>query len=75
MIKVTTMDGSKIYLNGDLIESIAETPDTHITLSNGNRYIVMEPAREVIWRIVKFKASVMRQAVLTVRKRYGTECR
>ena len=62
MIKVTTLDGSEMYLNPDLIEIIAETPDTHITLSNGNRYLVLEPARVVIGRIVNFKARLLRHA-------------
>ena len=46
----------------DLIEIISETPDTHVTLSNGNRYIVLEPARVVIGRIVNFKARLLRRA-------------
>jgi flagellar protein FlbD len=61
MIKVTALDGSEMYLNPDLIEIIAETPDTHITLSNGNRYLVLEPARVVIGRIVSFKARLVRR--------------
>jgi flagellar protein FlbD len=60
MIKVTSLDGSSMYLNADLIEIIAETPDTHITLSNGNRYIVLEPAKVVIGRIVNFKSRILR---------------
>jgi len=56
------LDGSQMYLNADLIEIISETPDTHITLSNGNRYIVLEPARVVIGRIVSFKARLLRRA-------------
>jgi flagellar protein FlbD len=70
MIKVTTLDGSEMYLNPDLIEIISETPDTHITLSNGNRYLVLEPARIVIGRIVNFKARLMRRAVPDAGKRY-----
>ena len=61
MIKVTALDGSEMYLNPDLIEIIAETPDTHITLSNGNRSLVLEPARVVIGRIVSFKARLVRR--------------
>ena len=62
MIKVTALDGSEMYVNPDLIEIITETPDTHITLSNGNRYLVLEPARVVIGRIVSFKARLLRHA-------------
>ena len=58
MIKVTALDGSAMYLNPDLIETISEAPDTHITLSNGNRYLVLESAQVVIGRIVSFKARV-----------------
>jgi flagellar protein FlbD len=60
MIKVTNFDGSEKYLNSDLIESIEETPDTHITMSNGNRYLVLEPTQVVIGRIVSFKVRLMR---------------
>ena len=70
MIKVTTLDGSEMYINCDLIETIIETPDTHITLSNGNRYLVLEPARVVIGRIVNFKARLMRRAAPGAGKRY-----
>jgi len=70
MIKVTSLDGSEMYLNPDLIEIITETPDTHITLSNGNRYLVLEPASVVIGRIVNFKARLMRRAAPGAPKRY-----
>jgi flagellar protein FlbD len=51
-----------MYLNEDLIENIAERPDTRITLANGNRYIVLEHAGVLLGRIVSFKASVLRRA-------------
>ena len=56
MIKVTTLNGCEMYLNADLIETVAETPDTLITLSNGKHYLVRESARVVVGRIVSFKA-------------------
>ena len=70
MIKVTALDGSEIFLNCDLIEIIAETPDTHITLSNGNRYLVREPAKVVIGRIVNFRARQLRHARTGASRRY-----
>jgi len=69
MIKVTTMDGNEMCLNCDLIESIAETPDTLITMSNGNHYIVLESARVLLGRIVGFRASVIRHAAPSGKKR------
>lgn len=74
MIKVTALDGSEMFLNPDLIEFVSETPDTHITLANGNRYLVREPARIVIDRIVIFKARIMRRAAPDLGKRYLRRC-
>ncbi|KAF0219385.1 MAG: flagellar protein [Geobacteraceae bacterium] len=63
MIRLTRLDGSEIYLNPNLIETIEETPDTHITLSNGNRYLLLEPARVIIDRIVAFQSGIMRRSI------------
>lgn len=61
MIRLTRLDGSELYLNEDLIELVEETPDTHITLINGNRYVVHEKASVLIDRIVAQKIRVMRR--------------
>lgn len=70
MIKLTRMNGSEVYVNPSLIELIEELPDTHITLTNGNRYIVLEPARVVVERIVTFTARTLSRATLRAPKRY-----
>jgi flagellar protein FlbD len=62
MIKLTRLDKSEIYINPDLIETIEETPDTHITLMNSNRYLVLEKAEVVLDRIVLFKARIISSA-------------
>jgi flagellar protein FlbD len=41
-------------LNSDLIEHIDTTPDTVITLTNGQILRVMETAAEVIRRVVEY---------------------
>ncbi len=62
MIKLTKLDGSKIHLNPDLIEVIEETPDTHITLMNGNRYLVLEKSLAIVEKIIVFKARIIHRA-------------
>ncbi len=62
MIALTRMDKQLMYLNPDHIISIEETPDTVITLFNGNHYIVMERAESIISRVVAFRSRVMRRA-------------
>lgn len=70
MIKLTRLNGSEMYINPALIELLEELPDTHITLTNGNRYIVLEPARVVVERIIAFNARALSRATLRTSKRY-----
>jgi len=70
MIRLTRMDGSEVYLNPDLIESIEETPDTHITLSNGKTYLFLEPASVAIERIVGYKARILQRSSPLHEKKY-----
>ncbi len=62
MILLTRMDKQEMYFNPDHIVSVEETPDTVITLFNGNHFIVQERAQVVIARIVTFRARVIRRA-------------
>jgi len=70
MIAVTRLDKQLMYLNPDHIICIEETPDTVITLFNGNRYIVVDRANTVISRIVAFRARISHRASLPAAKRY-----
>jgi flagellar protein FlbD len=70
MIRLTQMDGNEVYINPDLIETVEERPDTHIALTNGHRYIVLEPASVLIDRIIAYRARIMRQAGETSPRRY-----
>ena len=78
MIKLTSLGGSEIFINPDLIEIIEETPDTHITLMNGNRYLVREKARGVVDRIIDFRSRIIHRAETGKRQKYlkrrKTEC-
>jgi|PlaIllAssembly_1097288.scaffolds.fasta_scaffold2128982_2 flagellar protein FlbD len=70
MIKLTRMNGSELYVNPDLIETIEETPDTHLTLANGHKYLVLESAAAVIEKIILFRAKVMRRAAVAPVRKY-----
>ncbi len=47
MVEVTKMNGQKILLNPDLMETVEETPDTVISLTTGRKIIVKESRQEV----------------------------
>lgn len=70
MIAVTRLDKQLMYLNPDHIICIEETPDTVITLYNGNRYIVVDRASSIISRVVAFRARISRRAASSSAKKY-----
>uniref|UniRef100_A0A831XMN4 Flagellar protein FlbD n=1 Tax=Geobacter metallireducens TaxID=28232 RepID=A0A831XMN4_GEOME len=70
MIKLTRLDGSEFFVNPDLIETIEETPDTHLTLANGKKYLVLEKTPVIVDKIVSFKAIVLRRAQPGPGKKY-----
>ena len=70
MIKLTRLDGSEMHINPDMIETIEETPDTHITHLNGNRYLVLEKTRGIVDSIVVFKARIIHRAGTSRKQKY-----
>lgn len=55
MIVLNKLNGEEFALNDELIETIVETPDTTIKLTNGNVYIASQTVDEVITLIAEFK--------------------
>lgn len=62
MIRLTRLNGSEFYLNPDLIEALEETPDTQVTLSNGQHYVVVEHIRVIREMIVSYNARILRRS-------------
>jgi flagellar protein FlbD len=58
MIRLTRLNRAPLVLNSDLIEHIDVTPDTVITLTNGQILRVRESAEEVVGRIVDFRRQI-----------------
>ncbi|CCY20432.1 uncharacterized protein possibly involved in motility [Eubacterium sp. CAG:786] len=54
MIFLTKLDGKEFLLNELMIESVTETPDTVIVLSNGHSYIVRESMKELQNKILEY---------------------
>jgi flagellar protein FlbD len=55
LIQVTRLNHAPLVLNSDLIEHIESTPDTVISLSGGQKYVVKESAEEIVERVVEFR--------------------
>jgi flagellar protein FlbD len=58
MIEVTRINHVPLVLNSDLIEHIESTPDTLISLTNGQKLIVLEDPEELIRRVVAFRRRI-----------------
>jgi flagellar protein FlbD len=62
MIQLTRLNNQVLVLNADLVKFVEQSPDTVITLVNGEKFIVRESVDEVVARILKFRSSLMRGA-------------
>jgi flagellar protein FlbD len=58
MIVVTRLNHTPLVINPDLIVFMEETPDTIITLSNGEKIAVEEKVNEIIRRVISFRRRV-----------------
>jgi flagellar protein FlbD len=58
MIHVTRLNHISLVLNAELIESIEVTPDTLISLTTGQKLVVLESAEEVVRRVVEYRRAI-----------------
>jgi len=59
MIEVTRLNGNPMVLNSDLIKTAEASPDTMLTLINGEKLIVREEPREVVERVLAYRARLL----------------
>ena len=55
MITVTRLDGSRVVVNAELIETVEAVPETVIVLVTRRRLMVREPVDEVIDRVLAYR--------------------
>jgi flagellar protein FlbD len=59
MIELTRLNGNPILLNSDLIKTAEASPDTMLTLINGEKLIVREELSEVLDRVLAYRAILL----------------
>jgi len=59
MITLTKLNMQAFVINSDLIETIEHTPDTVVTLTTGNKYVVKESSQEIINEIIEYKRRIL----------------
>ena len=63
MIKVHRLNGDKVVINAELIESIEFVPDTVINLYTNNRLVIKESMDEVYGLIMEYKRSINKPTI------------
>jgi flagellar protein FlbD len=58
MIALTRFNGTKLYLNAELVQVVEGTPDTVITLSNNVKIVVRETPEAVVDQIITYQQRV-----------------
>jgi flagellar protein FlbD len=59
MIELTRLNGNPMVLNSDLIKTAEASPDTMLTLINGEKLIVRENCVEVMERVLAYRARLL----------------
>ena len=59
MIELTRLNETPIVLNSDLIKTAEASPDTMLTLINGEKLIVRETTAEVVERVLGYRAQLL----------------
>ena len=63
MIDITRLNGEELILNAEFIETVEETPDTVITLTNGKKIIVKESRQDVKNLVISYKREIFRNLI------------
>jgi len=58
MIRLTRINQVPMVVNSDLIELVESTPDTLVSLSTGQKFMVLESPDEVIDRVISFRKAI-----------------
>lgn len=59
MIHLTRLNHTPVVLNCDLIEQIETTPDTVVSMTTGQKIMVLESTEEIIDRVRTFRRSIL----------------
>jgi flagellar protein FlbD len=67
MIALSRLNKEQFVLNAEYIETIEETPDTVITLTNGKKMMVKDRLDDVVKRVIEYHR-LCNQSIQVIRK-------
>jgi flagellar protein FlbD len=60
MIPLTRFNQAPVVINAEVIAYVESTPDTLLTLTNGERLHVRESVEEVVQRTIEYRRRILR---------------
>lgn len=63
MIYLTKLNDARVVVNSDLIEFVESTPDTIITLTTGQKFMVKESVEEVVKMVTEYRRSIFNKPI------------
>ncbi len=60
MIKLTGLNNKELILNAEHIEKLEAVPESLITLTNGNKYLVRESNEEIVNKVLEYKSKIQK---------------
>jgi flagellar protein FlbD len=63
MVHLTRINHKPLVVNADLIEHVEATPDTVITMTTGQKFVVLESAAEIVERVVRYRRAISSPAI------------
>ena len=58
MILLEKINGEKIVVNAELIETVEERPDSVITFTNGKKILVKNSLEEIVALVIEYKKKI-----------------
>jgi flagellar protein FlbD len=59
VIIITRTNGTKMYINPELIQSVEATPDTIITLAGNKKLVVKDTPQEIAERFIEYRRKTL----------------
>ncbi len=59
MIHLTRINHRPLVVNAELIDHVETTPDTVVSMTTGEKFVVVESADEIVARVIAYRRAIL----------------
>ena len=59
MIHLTRINHRPLVVNAELIEHVETTPDTVVSMTTGEKFVVVETADQIVERVIEYRRLIL----------------